>query len=137
MEVNEFIIPKEIMFSKEIGKKEKLLFSIIHAFAIRNQNQCKLTNAELSAVLGVPTNQINRIIKKLKDKQFITAEYRNRTFIPGKSKQPTYLYINYDPKPNIVRTIHLNDKFIPTTDVKKRRRRKHDGQDNSRERVHV
>ncbi len=117
--MEEYRIPKEIMLSEHLGRKEKLLFSAIYSCAIYNKGVCESTNSEFSKIVGTNVNQITKTIKKLRDKGLISTNYRNRTPIETPDRD-SWEFLMTDKKPdyNIIRTIFLDPKYM-----KRKRRR--------------
>ncbi len=117
LDIQEFKIPKQVMYCDKLGKKEKLLFSLIYAHVLRS-GECTLSNQECGAFLGTRHKSISVSIKKLREAEFITTEYKNKTELK-RHKIPSYIEEN--PKYNIIRMIKINtDKFMT---VRRRRRR--------------
>ncbi len=117
MEIQEFKIPKEIMISSELGRKEKLLFAIILAHAVNNNGKCIIKNSEIGEILNIHPQAVNKSLKKLKNKNYISTTYKNRT--PSSISRSIPSFVKEDPKYNIIRTIQVDSKFF----TPKRRRR--------------
>lgn len=118
--IEEYKIPKKIMHSKNFGRKEKLLYAIIDAYC-KEYGKCTLSNTDFAELLGIKSNHITKSIKKLKDNNVITTQYKNKTKIEVLNKENYAYYFKEKPKYNIARTIFLNEKIL------KRRRRKQHG----------
>lgn len=73
----EYRIPKSILFSAELGRKEKLIFCVLYTEAV--DDQIEITNAQLAEIIGCRVDQIRKSIKSLHKKGLIRIEYRDRS----------------------------------------------------------
>lgn len=115
MNIYEYKIPKDIMLSKILGRKEKLLFSVLLTHSFPHKGKCKITNKTLADIIGIKNpNQITKSLQKLKKNNLISIEYQNKTKPESNDNVPKSKF-QYKTE----RIIVVNGDYL------KRRRKKH------------
>ncbi len=100
----DYRIPEEVMLSDNLGRKEKLLFSVILTHS--DNGKSRLTNKDFAELIGLKNpNQITKSLQKLKKENLVTVYYKKNV-----KKNVEY---------NVDRTIQINEMFL-----KRRRKRK-------------
>lgn len=118
----EYKIPNYVFESKDLGRKEKLLFGYFYTHFLMNKEGCTATNVQLSYIIGTDKFKVSKVIKKLKDKELIRTEYKNRTPIESPKDVGVATLFKENKKSafhNIERTI-----FVTEHHKRSRKRRK-------------
>lgn len=120
----EYRIPGTILFSDQLGRKEKLLFAYFYTYHLQYKMGCTTSNVQLSYIIGTDKNKVSKSIKKLSDLGYIKIEYKNRT--PIKERTHNAGVAKYFQKEtqfhNILRIITVSEKYTK----RKRRIKNHD-----------
>ena len=106
--LREYIIPSSVLFSTNLGRKEKLLFAVLYTEAQQNDGVIIKSNSELGKIIGVTSNQVTKCLKKLKDNNFIDTQYENKTKYEIPTNDNWERIMSEKPKFNIQRRITIN-----------------------------
>ena len=94
-------IPESIFLDKIISPSSKSLYRYIQLFAIK-KGYCYASNEYISNCFGLSKRSITRLLKELKDKEYIRIEYSKEHFrkiytnININSKKIDYEIFDYD-----------------------------------------
>ena len=95
-------IPKEIWLDDDLSAIEKIILSEIYSLDVEDSDGCYASNEYISNCFGLSKRSITRLLKELKDKEYIRIEYSKEHFrkiytnIDIKSKKIDYEIFDYD-----------------------------------------
>ena len=71
-------IPAEILLSKDLSDKEKIILSMI-LYLSEETKSCFASNKYIASIVNVTANRVSKIISSLKDKRYIKVKLKYKT----------------------------------------------------------